>query len=933
MAATNQPPGPSAAAAEEDMEISSNVGDSAQEDEIDIDVDFVIDPGQNEDEDFMLDDAQPENGQGAEYRDDIMLDEDRDGDGDVEIEDGLMQDQTSIADEHLTDISEPAPVEVDVQIEHQDHETVEPRNEADDDLIDYDDDYPEEPQALVQSVQHEPEDLPTQTESESALPRTVQIDQQAEEHVEEFTEDADQETKNQAAKLEDSVRAEAPAFESPQQVHSLDSNSCEQHVSDEATTVTEDAHDNGNESRRDEAQEQESAQHNQVERQEPQDTPAYNEDASTLSQLPFDGHVEETDESYYQASAPHPTIVIYLGSEISLFPPTKESNSETFFLQDVSLVHHSIRDLLLACREVLGDSISDEDELEMDIAELGLCVSEDSSPATSTSFAQILDVYVQLYHLDGVQNPAPLYVTLTTKTRFSSRLQALLGAAADCQGLSHLTFLKVSADEGVDGELPSDDYGAGSEHQEEISYEQEQSEHHPPIEQTSEVRYGAPEDNFDEGATKTLGFEPSVDEISDTDSEGTQSVVEGAEDSHNQTAGEQSWLNASEPPAGGDASVVDSEHNVKRSVSCNEHCSPQSINDEVDPHETTDLHEAEQRGPAVGSQQLESVAVEQTPKQQQKLQAISHPLAGKDDDEIGYSSDEDEEKARNEKTPRSSTIEGDNSPAAVKFDAEIAHTSVASPPQHCPGTGQRGFERSARQNPTAQTSVENVQEPPTEEEHSNHVRDETHVVVDVDYVDYDFADHGEDPDEQSTVYDVQNVHDLPEDDAEPSEAGDLGNSTALGGDVADVYETIHDYDEVGWEDGDEVDPAEQPAAADEADEADESSHAEFQTRWKNPLATGEAGTGELESAAFEPHASGAQASQVNKTVAKLEDDDDLIDYDDDEELPPTTAAQADSKAVPTTAEPSSSVKRGWEEVSQQGDDVSDEQAMKRVKSE
>lgn len=72
----------------------------------------------------------------------------------------------------------------------------------------------------------------------------------------------------------------------------------------------------------------------------------------------------------------HTVKVNYQDNEICLFPPTEDDNSETFFLQDVGLAHQSLDKLLSACREVLAGTIDDDDELVLDVASLGLHISE-----------------------------------------------------------------------------------------------------------------------------------------------------------------------------------------------------------------------------------------------------------------------------------------------------------------------------------------------------------------------------------------------------------------------------------------------------------------------------------------------------------------------------------------------------------------------------
>ena len=178
----------------------------------------------------------------------------------------------------------------------------------------------------------------------------------------------------------------------------------------------------------------------------------------------FDEHF--TDDSPEESSSPHdrmplhPVIVVYQESEILLFPPHKHDGeqAETYFLEDESLAAQTIQALLQACRLVLADSINDHDELELQINSLGLeirevrfvapstdnglpllTVSQTSNSSTTTSLAQILDIYLKLHHNDGLADPDPLQMTLTTKLSFPHRLEYLLGAVAEGKGLLDVT--------------------------------------------------------------------------------------------------------------------------------------------------------------------------------------------------------------------------------------------------------------------------------------------------------------------------------------------------------------------------------------------------------------------------------------------------------------------------------------------------------------
>jgi hypothetical protein len=172
----------------------------------------------------------------------------------------------------------------------------------------------------------------------------------------------------------------------------------------------------------------------------------------------------------------HPTIVEYQENEVYLFPSRDPAVPEQYLLQNENLVTTSLGDLLQACRTALGDGVSEDEELVLGVEELDLYVSEvsfgispaflsttannftqDSTPAFSTSFSELLDIYLQLHKLDGNDNPPPFRVSLTTKTRFSNRLASITQAISEGKGFSQLSFLQYyEYDEPT--ELPDEDF-------------------------------------------------------------------------------------------------------------------------------------------------------------------------------------------------------------------------------------------------------------------------------------------------------------------------------------------------------------------------------------------------------------------------------------------------------------------------------------------
>ncbi|KAG9823217.1 hypothetical protein KCV05_g16673, partial [Aureobasidium melanogenum] len=153
----------------------------------------------------------------------------------------------------------------------------------------------------------------------------------------------------------------------------------------------------------------------------------------------------------------HPTIIEYQENEVYLFPSRDPAVPEQYLLQNENLVTTSLGDLLQACRTALGDGISEDEELVLGVEELDLYVSEDSTPAFSTSFSELLDMYLQLHKLDGNDSPPPFRVSLTTKTRFSIRLASITQAISEGKGFSQLSFLQYyEYDEPT--ELPDEDF-------------------------------------------------------------------------------------------------------------------------------------------------------------------------------------------------------------------------------------------------------------------------------------------------------------------------------------------------------------------------------------------------------------------------------------------------------------------------------------------
>ncbi|KAL8793152.1 MAG: hypothetical protein Q9195_004264 [Heterodermia aff. obscurata] len=163
-------------------------------------------------------------------------------------------------------------------------------------------------------------------------------------------------------------------------------------------------------------------------------------------------HESNEDDGQYAvppiAQPLHPIVVVYQGNEMSLFPPVDQDTeqSQTYFLSNESYASESLTALFGRCKAVLADSIREDEELEIRIADLGLALNETSAEYTTTTLSQILDLFVQLSHNDGSETPGPLYLELYTNYKVLHRLDYLMNAVVDGKGLSQLEFLNESED-------------------------------------------------------------------------------------------------------------------------------------------------------------------------------------------------------------------------------------------------------------------------------------------------------------------------------------------------------------------------------------------------------------------------------------------------------------------------------------------------------
>ncbi|WEW54688.1 hypothetical protein PRK78_000110 [Emydomyces testavorans] len=149
------------------------------------------------------------------------------------------------------------------------------------------------------------------------------------------------------------------------------------------------------------------------------------------------GGAESRDLEDY--SPLHRVTVLYQENEMSLFPPNEGDPLEMYLLEDEELAHVPLRHLFHAFREVLGSHMTEKNELVLSIDSLYLQLSEIAIQSTEITLSEIVQVYLELSQNDGVENPEPLYVNLTSRSTFDADFASLRAAAQKGKGLSYLS--------------------------------------------------------------------------------------------------------------------------------------------------------------------------------------------------------------------------------------------------------------------------------------------------------------------------------------------------------------------------------------------------------------------------------------------------------------------------------------------------------------
>ncbi|KAH7066631.1 hypothetical protein BKA63DRAFT_124402 [Paraphoma chrysanthemicola] len=145
----------------------------------------------------------------------------------------------------------------------------------------------------------------------------------------------------------------------------------------------------------------------------------------------LEGFDEQADDSEHQEDdkqdrplcETRAITINYEGNELWLFKEHDVENSGDWLLEDISVVHSSLSELLQACRASLGEDISHETELGLRFDHLhNMELYEDNTACVAVSLERLLDLYYSLHSQDGNSDPESFYICLQSRPRFATLL-------------------------------------------------------------------------------------------------------------------------------------------------------------------------------------------------------------------------------------------------------------------------------------------------------------------------------------------------------------------------------------------------------------------------------------------------------------------------------------------------------------------------------
>lgn len=153
--------------------------------------------------------------------------------------------------------------------------------------------------------------------------------------------------------------------------------------------------------------------------------------------------------------------VSYQGQEYFLFAESPDEDPNTYFLDDVDLIHQSLSQFLSSVRDVISSEVVPSQEIFLQVDGLGLEFGESTTAVflDETTFAQIIEVNKRLVQHDGGSQSPELYIYLSVRSHPLRRLEDLVKGADAGQGLSD--FEKYYEDASADASAADEEEQLG----------------------------------------------------------------------------------------------------------------------------------------------------------------------------------------------------------------------------------------------------------------------------------------------------------------------------------------------------------------------------------------------------------------------------------------------------------------------------------------
>ncbi|ETN42460.1 uncharacterized protein HMPREF1541_01616 [Cyphellophora europaea CBS 101466] len=131
-----------------------------------------------------------------------------------------------------------------------------------------------------------------------------------------------------------------------------------------------------------------------------------------------------------------------------LFPSVDGDTSECF-LHDTGLAYEPLDKLLAGCHAIVEQELGVNDELVLDVPDLGLHICEDSKYAAELTLAQIVDIYLMLKRNESAGPVTSMYCRISPRVCLETQYRYLYGAASDHRTYSSIKMENQSATQEV----------------------------------------------------------------------------------------------------------------------------------------------------------------------------------------------------------------------------------------------------------------------------------------------------------------------------------------------------------------------------------------------------------------------------------------------------------------------------------------------------